>query len=320
MEPIQYTFLVLILTIALFIWDKLRADFVALMSMLALALGGILTPAQALKGFGDSTVVMIGALFVVGEGLVDGGYGSFDFFEYSWVGIPLLIATIAYMASIGRKILPVSKSGEKPDDLDSSMLGISESFSLPGKLFLAYITPESAIAGKTLAESELGQDYMITVLNIEALEAGHEPSTHHETRFCHFIKRIEHTAPENFPVSSTVIEPHAILVLKGSSTSIRQAAEELDFRIEQVDLTTEALSKMLVNADTGLAEVLITPRSRYRGITVRESNFMNKFGVQVMSIRRGEYLVTRQSTPLKYGDALLVRGHWPDIDLSIMSK
>ena len=69
MDPIQYTFLVLIVTIALFIWDKLRADYVALLSMMALFLGGVLSPSQALKGFGDTTVVMIAALFVVGEGL-----------------------------------------------------------------------------------------------------------------------------------------------------------------------------------------------------------------------------------------------------------
>ena len=43
MDGIHYTFLILILTIALFIWDKLRADFVALASMTALVLGGVLT-------------------------------------------------------------------------------------------------------------------------------------------------------------------------------------------------------------------------------------------------------------------------------------
>ena len=63
MVPTHYTFLVLIVTIALFAWDKLRADYVALASMFALFLGGILTPSQALQGFGDTMVIMIAALF-----------------------------------------------------------------------------------------------------------------------------------------------------------------------------------------------------------------------------------------------------------------
>ena len=229
MDAIHYTFLILIITIALFIWDKLRADYVALASMTALVFGGILTPSQALKGFGDTTVVMIAALFVVGEGLsrtgvtayisrqiiniagtqtlrvvivlmagtallsafmsntgtvatllpaviaiawsidsypskmllplafaanagglltltgtppnivvsetlVNAGFDSFDFFEYSWIGLPLLIVTIAYMAWFGQKLLPVSKSGERPEDLNASLYGISESFGLSGKL------------------------------------------------------------------------------------------------------------------------------------------------------------------------------------------
>ena len=63
------TFLILIVTIALFIHGRLRADFVALLSMMALFLAGILTTPQALAGFSDSTVILIAALFVVSEGL-----------------------------------------------------------------------------------------------------------------------------------------------------------------------------------------------------------------------------------------------------------
>lgn len=56
-------------TIALFISDRMRLDVVAMLSLLALALTGILTPAEALAGFSSSIVVMIAALFVVGAGL-----------------------------------------------------------------------------------------------------------------------------------------------------------------------------------------------------------------------------------------------------------
>ena len=63
------TFVILAITIALFIWGGIRPDIVALLSLLALYLTGILDVGQALAGFGNSTVIMIAALFVVGDAL-----------------------------------------------------------------------------------------------------------------------------------------------------------------------------------------------------------------------------------------------------------
>jgi di/tricarboxylate transporter len=62
-------FAILLLTIALFMSDRLRLDLVALLSLLALTLTGILTPAEALAGFSDPVVIMIAALFIVGGGI-----------------------------------------------------------------------------------------------------------------------------------------------------------------------------------------------------------------------------------------------------------
>ena len=63
------TFVILGITIALFVWGRWSPDLVALLSLLALALSGVIGTRDALAGFGNATVVMIAALFVVGEGL-----------------------------------------------------------------------------------------------------------------------------------------------------------------------------------------------------------------------------------------------------------
>lgn len=62
-------FALLLATIALFISDRLRMDVVAIILIIALMLTGLLSPAEALAGFGDPLVILIAALFVVGEGL-----------------------------------------------------------------------------------------------------------------------------------------------------------------------------------------------------------------------------------------------------------
>jgi di/tricarboxylate transporter len=58
-------FVILAITVALFVSDRIRLDLVALMSAAALVLTGVLTPTQALAGFGDPLVIMIASLFVV---------------------------------------------------------------------------------------------------------------------------------------------------------------------------------------------------------------------------------------------------------------
>lgn len=64
------------LCVALFIAGKPRIDVVALLAMVGLSLSGILTVPEALAGFADPNVILIAALFVVGEGLVRTGVAN----------------------------------------------------------------------------------------------------------------------------------------------------------------------------------------------------------------------------------------------------
>jgi di/tricarboxylate transporter len=59
--------------IVLFAWGRPRVDIVAVLVVLALILSRVLTPREALAGFGDPVVVLIAAIFIVGEGLVNAG-------------------------------------------------------------------------------------------------------------------------------------------------------------------------------------------------------------------------------------------------------
>lgn len=67
------TFIILGITIILFMTNRIRADLVAIMALLALVLTGILSPAEALVGFSNSVVIMVAGLFVVGAGILRTG-------------------------------------------------------------------------------------------------------------------------------------------------------------------------------------------------------------------------------------------------------
>lgn len=64
------------LCVVLFVTGKPRMDVVALLPMVGLALVGIVTVPEALAGFSDPNVILIAALFVVGEGLVRTGVAN----------------------------------------------------------------------------------------------------------------------------------------------------------------------------------------------------------------------------------------------------
>jgi di/tricarboxylate transporter len=59
--------------IVMFAINKPRMDAVALLMLVALPFTGVLTIGEALKGFADANIVLIAALFVIGEGLVRTG-------------------------------------------------------------------------------------------------------------------------------------------------------------------------------------------------------------------------------------------------------
>ena len=67
------TLIILIITVALFIWGRIRADIVALTALAALLVSGILTPSEALAGFSSPIVVMMVGLFVVGGAIMQTG-------------------------------------------------------------------------------------------------------------------------------------------------------------------------------------------------------------------------------------------------------
>jgi di/tricarboxylate transporter len=65
--------LLLAAAVAMFVINRPRMDVVALIMITALPLTGVITMGEALAGFSDGNVVLIAALFVIGEGLVRTG-------------------------------------------------------------------------------------------------------------------------------------------------------------------------------------------------------------------------------------------------------
>jgi di/tricarboxylate transporter len=73
LSDMQLVFLILIVTTICFLVPRFRSDLVAICSLLTLLLLGLVTVPEAFSGFSNSVVIMIAALFVVGEGVFQTG-------------------------------------------------------------------------------------------------------------------------------------------------------------------------------------------------------------------------------------------------------
>ncbi len=408
--PMLLTFAILAVTILLFIFSKLRADVVALLSLLALFLSGILTSEQALAGFANSTVIMVAALFVVGEGLsrtgitawlgqffmqqagdsetrlllvvvigtallsifvsntgtvamlmpavvaaawrigglpskylipmaftasmgglltlissppnmvasnalVNAGLGGFGFFEFSIIGVPLTVLAIVYILLLGRRLLPARENTKRLVDLEQSMSQLAQSYQLADRLFRLRVRNGSPLVGKTLAEAALGQTYGISVLAIQHDAqrdlAGASGRQRRQHGLREQLERLQEEGEQ--PSADTVIEVQDLLLVKGNPEIVAGLTYELGVGVQPIDSEKESLSDLLLSQETGVAELIVTPRSDYAGHTVAEARVAEAFGVQVLSLRRGDKLLARREARLAVGDSLLVRGNWESI-------
>lgn len=102
---LTFTFIILGVTILLFMTNRLRGDLVALMALLAFVVLDILTPAEALAGFSNSVVIMIAGLFVIGAGILRTGLaGMAGNLLLKWSGdseLKLFILLLVIVASVG---------------------------------------------------------------------------------------------------------------------------------------------------------------------------------------------------------------------------
>ncbi len=406
------TFAILAVTILLFVSGRIRSDLVALISVLALFLAGILTIEQTLAGFSDSTVIMIAALFVVGEGLsrtgvtawlggkilelagssrarllvvmmigtallsafisntgtvatllpavaaaawrigsvpskfliplafaantgglltltgtppnivvadtlANAGFEPFSYFEYALIGAPLLVSAIIYMAFLGRKLLPSRKADERPAELLEEVEQLAETFSLEGQLYRLRVRYQSPLAGKTLQEAAFGHDYGVSVLRIEksvGLDQPESGDVDRRKRRTHERLDVLQDKELEVPGPDTVIDTHDVLLIKGSGNAVYRLMADYGLGVLPVEDDSEGLSEALLSSEVGIAEILLSPRSVYIGRTVAEAHFAEKFSVHVLTIRRGNRFLGRREEKLAFGDALLVRGRWQDIE------
>lgn len=76
MSPTTITLLLLAFAIVMFIWERIPLALTAMIVCVALAITGVLTPAEAFEGFVNSNVILFVAMFIIGGALFQTGMAS----------------------------------------------------------------------------------------------------------------------------------------------------------------------------------------------------------------------------------------------------
>jgi len=262
-SEIVFVLCVLLSLIVLFVIDRIRIDLVAILGLLALMFGGILTPSEAVAGFGDTTVVLIASLMIVGDGLFQTGVAA-------WIGnklgqiagqsepriIVILMTTVAvlsaFISSTGTVaiMLPVAVSLAQRAGISPSRLLLPLAYAaLVGGMLTLIGTPPNLIAA-------------------EALTAAGRPPL----GFFSFT-------PVGLTVLLTVtltlvVLRHWLLPVRAITVTDEKKAPTLAELAAEYRLTK------------GLAQVRVLADSPLAGRTLAETRLRSRYGITVVGIRR----------------------------------
>ncbi|MBV9217106.1 MAG: anion permease [Acidobacteria bacterium] len=209
------------------------------------------------------------------------GFGVLDFLP---VGIPLVIAGVAYVAFVGARSLPGDSPLERTQAPDAAPNDLIATYHLDQKLFRARVPRNSFLIGKPLSESTLREDFDVSILAIERKG-----------------RKMLDISPQ------TELKQGDVLVLEG---------DEEDFKRRDVEPYMELLPASewheadLESRSIEVVEAMLSPRSQLIGKDLRDAHFREKYGMSVLAIwHAGEEIFTDLAeVQLHFGDALLLQG------------
>lgn len=238
---------------------------------------------------------------VIANTLKANGLEPFGFFEFSYLGIPLLILFALYTAFAYRWMTPDREDDSKKVQPGTSYLELTDAYKIQGKFFRLRVRQNSPLIGQTRSEAHLTTQYGIHLLRIiSASDARNDGAF----------------SPQINPVNpNETIQLNDVLVVEGEDKAIRDFAVSCKLAI-QVITGKKQDGRSIFNQEIGLAEALITQRSNLVGTSIKDARFADRYGVHVVGVmRNGSPLpLPFNHTPLQFGDALLVFGRWKNLE------
>ncbi len=260
---------------------------------------------SALLG-GTMTLIGTPPNIIVSDLLASNGYPPFRFFDFTPIGLILLLTGIAFIALTDRWLLPDREPTTKVQRVETPE-EIVQLYKLPQDLYRLRVRSPSPVIGKTLRRIDLRNKFQVTALEILRPQNARSIAKRGENRLA-----LEEESQSIMPSPETVVQHDDILICQGKSEDIIHAAASLNLGVQPAHAEDK---QALVNNEAGVAEVLLPPRSNLIGQTLVTSQFGSRYHLTVLGIHRpgAEGDLSLKETPLQFGDTLIVQGPWKNI-------
>ena len=225
---------------------------------------------------------------IVNDALVDAGGEPFAFFEFAWAGVPLVIGGIIIVYLFGPKLLPHTQGPSLPSDFSRHARTLSEQYRLEGTFIHLRLREESPLAGTTVPMADLSGFPGLKI--VRAKDAEGAP-----------------LAPQ------APLSPDTALVVSGPVDVIAAFAEAMNLAVV-AQSENGGVENALFNRASGLAEVVIPPRSKFVGEMAFPGMTAKSGDLVILAIQRGENPVGPGAHRLAAGDTLLMQGSWKALD------
>jgi di/tricarboxylate transporter len=295
-------FIVLGVTVAVFVWDRLPVAVVALGVALSLWATDVLDLEQALAGFGDPTVVFIASLFVVSEALDSAGVTT-------WAGQEVIARTGESRAGVLVLVSLVCAALTALITVNGSVAALAPVVVVmairlrrsPSELLIPLAF--AAHAGSLLV---LTGSPVNVVVSDAAAEAG-------VGRFGFFEFALVGVPLLAGTIAIVVCLSGRLLPLRTPRSMPADFGVHAETLVHQYGLSDPGA---LLTRAGGVAEVILPPRSEFVGQVAYPGMVTESGELVVLAVqRRGETLAGE--SVLEVGDTLLLRGTWGSLDYQL---
>lgn len=228
---------------------------------------------------------------IVSEMLGNSGMKTFGLFDFTPVGLAVLLGGTAFMVFVGRHLLP--RKNNAVEELRRSGRSVKEEYKLQERVFCLEVPAGSTIIGKSLADIRLGSILGLNVLG---------------------ITRGERTilAPSPFEI----VRAGDRMTVEGAAKQIGRL-KNLQKNLENMHIQSiESLSGLITSDTVKVVEIELTQDTPLRNKTLKQAAFRSQYRATVLSVKRDETIhrTDLKELTLKPGDILLIQGEMDQLE------
>lgn len=228
---------------------------------------------------------------LVANAALESGAGRFGFFSFTIVGVPLLLGTLAIIVLFGEKLLPFRAGPSMPADFSRHARTLVEQYGLSDGMFRLRLRANSPYAGAAVAAVDFTPWPGLELVAIQQGDTGG-------------------------PLIRQMLAEGDHLLVRGDADMAASIATQMHLAFRQ-EAAASDLEETLFNRHSGLAEVMIPPRSALIGQPVFPGMTTPSGDLIIIAIQRGGSDLGPQGAVLAAGDTLLLQGTWKALDIHL---